>query len=113
MMVQSIISEKAFGYKSLPGTHYVKAMLTKLGGGNYIDCVKAYYGSKKKHIEEEIGDLLFAVTLLGYHYGVNAENALTLTNNKFIKRFKIIEKELKPGMKENDILKLWNKAKTR
>lgn len=53
MMVQNIISEEAFGYKSLPGSHYVKAMVRKLQGGNYLDCVKTYYDSKKEFIEEK------------------------------------------------------------
>ena len=38
---------------------------------------QAVKSKKKKHIEEEIGDLLFAVTLLGYHYGVNAAVSYT------------------------------------
>ncbi|MCO5248115.1 MAG: nucleoside triphosphate pyrophosphohydrolase [Chitinophagales bacterium] len=43
------------------------------------------------HIEEEAGDLLFAVINYTRHLGVDAERALELTNKKFIKRFQKME----------------------
>ena len=47
-----------------------------------------------KHIEEEIGDLLFTIANLARHFKIDPENALTKTNQKFIDRFHFIESEL-------------------
>ncbi len=40
---------------------------------------------------EEFGDLLFSLAQYGRHLGFNAEEALAAANNKFLKRFKMIE----------------------
>ena len=42
----------------------------------------------------EIGDLLFTLANLSRHLGENAENVLRKTNNKFLKRFQKMEKDL-------------------
>jgi ATP diphosphatase len=42
-------------------------------------------------IEDEIGDLLFAVANLARHHGVDPEAALRRTNAKFVRRFAAIE----------------------
>jgi len=71
-----------------------------------------------KHIEEEVGDLLFAVVNLARRLDVEPETALKRTNRKFRRRFRFIEDELKASgrslfdadLKEMD--DLWNRAKT-
>lgn len=47
----------------------------------------------KNKIEEELGDLLFALTNYARYVGVNPEDALEKTNKKFIKRFKFMESQ--------------------
>ncbi len=53
----------------------------------------------KTLIEMEYGDLLFSLINYGRFIGVNPENALEKTNQKFIKRFQIMEKLMKTDNK--------------
>lgn len=48
MMIQDRITREAFGYKTIPHPYYVRAMIKKLEGGNYLDCIKAFYDSSRK-----------------------------------------------------------------
>jgi len=52
---------------------------------------KACESGSKAEIEEELGDLLFAVVNVSRFYKVQPELALTATINKFIKRFEYVE----------------------
>ncbi len=45
---QDVVSQEAFGYASPPHPHYVRAMERKLQGGNYQECVMAFYDSAMK-----------------------------------------------------------------
>lgn len=71
----------------------------------------------KEAVEEEYGDLLFAVVNLGRHLGLTPEIALTKASDKFIKRFAKMENEAiekqqdiaAMSMEELDIL--WKNAK--
>lgn len=69
-------------------------------------------------VEEEIGDLLFAVTNLARHMKIDAEQALQSANRKFIRRFTYIERELSAQNKKpsesnlEEMDELWNKAKS-
>ena len=69
------------------------------------------------NMEKEFGDLLFSVINAARLYGVRADNALELTNNKFITRFNHIEQRaLDMGKKINELSlaemdALWNEAK--
>ncbi len=51
-------------------------------------------------VESEFGDLLFSLINYARFIGVNAEDALEKTNKKFIKRFQLMEKELKKDNKD-------------
>ncbi|MBN1463667.1 MAG: MazG family protein, partial [Paludibacteraceae bacterium] len=67
--------------------------------------------------EAEFGDVLFSIINAGRLYGINPENALERTNQKFIKRFNYLEKMTilkgkdlkKMTLEEMDVL--WNEAK--
>ncbi|SFH22109.1 ATP diphosphatase [Palleronia marisminoris] len=71
----------------------------------------------QEKIAEEMGDLLFAVTNLARHMGVDPETALRGTNEKFSRRFRFIEAALakagttpaQSNLTEMDAL--WNAAK--
>ena len=70
-------------------------------------------------IEDEVGDLLFAVTNLARHLGVDPEAALRGTNLKFERRFRAIETALQAqgrSLDEADLdemERLWVEAKSR
>lgn len=69
-------------------------------------------------IEEELGDLLFSITNFSRFIGINPENALRRTNEKFIKRFNYIEKQIEnSGRKISDVNldemdKYWEESKS-
>ncbi|MBQ3071352.1 MAG: nucleoside triphosphate pyrophosphohydrolase [Tidjanibacter sp.] len=68
-------------------------------------------------LEEEIGDLFFALINASRLYGVDPENALERTNKKFISRFQHIEKRAAEmgkslgDMTLNEMEALWQEAK--
>ena len=49
----------------------------------------------REHMEEELGDLLFTVAIIGYYTDINPEAALRFANEKFKRRFRHIEKGMK------------------
>jgi MazG family protein len=68
-------------------------------------------------IEDEFGDLFFSLINAARLYGVNPENALERTNQKFIRRFNYLEeKTIKRGidlkkMSLAEMDKIWEEAK--
>ena len=73
----------------------------------------------KKAVEDELGDLLFAVVNLCRHYKVDPALALHGTNAKFINRFEYIEKAVSSmgkqiSKEEFELMdRLWDEAKSR
>jgi len=73
--------------------------------------------NNKDLIEEESGDAIFGLVNLARFLGIPAEDALRKTNNKFINRFKMIEKELKKRGKTleesslDEMDEIWNAEK--
>ena len=71
----------------------------------------------RKHIEEEVGDLFFALVNLCRFLNVSAEDALRKGNQKFTRRFQAVEKELKQrgtNLEETSLTEMdeiWNSQK--
>ncbi len=71
----------------------------------------------KEKSEQELGDFLFAVINAARLYKLNPDNALEMTNQKFIRRFNYIEQHsIRAGKPLKDMTleemdALWNEAK--
>ena len=69
------------------------------------------------NLEKEFGDLFFSLVNASRLYGINPDNALELTNNKFRRRFNYVEeRSIGQGRSLRDISleemdALWNEAK--
>jgi uncharacterized protein YabN with tetrapyrrole methylase and pyrophosphatase domain len=69
-------------------------------------------------LEQEFGDLLFALVNYGRFLDINPEDALERTNRKFIRRFQYVEQGAKKSgkllhqmsLEEMDVF--WNEAKS-
>jgi ATP diphosphatase len=70
-----------------------------------------------ERVREELGDLLFAATNIARHLGVEPEAALKLTNRKFRRRFRHIERGLSARGRAleaatlEEMEELWQEAK--
>lgn len=70
-----------------------------------------------ERLQDEVGDLLFAVCNLARHLNVDPQHALQGTNNKFIQRFNYIEKQVSLKNKQltecslTELDLLWDQAK--
>ncbi|MBP5172582.1 MAG: nucleoside triphosphate pyrophosphohydrolase [Bacteroidales bacterium] len=77
----------------------------------------AVVGAEQNHMEEEFGDLLFAVINAARLHGIDPEAALNLACSKFRRRFNYLEsKTLKAGRKLTDMTlaemdEIWDEAK--
>jgi len=71
----------------------------------------------REELENEVGDVFFALVNYSRFLGINPENALRMTNEKFIRRFNYIEKKInESGRNINDsnleeMDKYWEESK--
>ena len=75
---------------------------------------EACEGTDREHIEEEMGDILFALVNLARWNKLDAEQSLLKANKKFIKRFKKMEELAVKPLEEYSFQEfdaLWNQAK--
>jgi tetrapyrrole methylase family protein / MazG family protein len=67
--------------------------------------------------EEEFGDILFVLACVAEHYGLDSEQALRMANQKFRKRFGLMEgyaREAERDLKDmtiDEMNELWDRAK--
>ena len=72
---------------------------------------------QKNEIFDEIGDILFSLANLSRHFDVNPEIALREANQKFMRRFRFVEKKIKKEDKElgqvdlEEMERIWEEAK--
>ena len=79
-----------------------------------LEVKEAVLEGDSDHIEEELGDLMFAVVNLTRHYGVDADMALRKANLKFEKRFRYVESKATKPLNDcslDELECLWNSAK--
>lgn len=75
---------------------------------------EAVQGNDKEHMEEEMGDILFAIVNLARWNKIDAEQALLKANKKFIARFRKMEELAEKPLEEYDFREydiLWKRAK--
>lgn len=78
---------------------------------------QALQGEDRHKMEEELGDVFFTLVNISRLVKIDAENALTMTTNKFLRRFSYIDNQLnstgksleKTSLEEMD--RLWDEAK--
>ena len=81
------------------------------------ELLKAIESKKQNDIEEEMGDLFFSIINYARFLNVDAENALELTNKKFMRRFNEMEsRAIADGKNLHDMTleemdKMWNAIK--
>ena len=83
------------------------------------ECVKSEFrefdeAKTQEHKEEEFGDILFALVNLARWNKIDAEQALNVANEKFIKRFKKMEELTKKPLEQlsfDEWEELWASAK--
>jgi Protein containing tetrapyrrole methyltransferase domain and MazG-like (predicted pyrophosphatase) domain len=82
-----------------------------------MELLEAVNAGDASHIEEEAGDLFFSVINYVRFLNVDAENALELTNKKFIKRFTRMEEAASnnghnlTNMSLQEMDAMWNEIK--
>ncbi len=121
-----VLEVKAKVYEELEevdqATAYVQAE-QKISANNgeqskpFVQSCPQQVNEAQLHLEEEIGDLLFAVVNLARHLGVDPCVALARTNAKFCRRFGAVEKNMKAAgipMDANHLAQMdsfWEEAK--
>ena len=81
------------------------------------ELMQAIQGGNKEEIEEELGDVYFSWINFARFIHVDPENALELTNKKFIKRFTLMEESAKAQQKNmidmslEELDNMWNDIK--
>jgi ATP diphosphatase len=97
----------------------VNEFLQEVVTANPPGTTKELQPQERARMAEEFGDLLFSLAQYSRHLGINAEEALTAANQKFLKRFQSVEsfaeaetgKRSIAGLSAEKMEELWQKAK--
>ena len=74
--------------------------------------------NNKVNCQEELGDLLFSLVNLSRHLQIDASEAISHANHKFVKRFRLMEEEISKNEKKienlspDELEKFWVKIKS-
>ena len=88
--MQKLAARVGFDWSDVSGA--LKKLAEEIG-----ELQEAIAAKNRKHIVEEIGDLLFSVVNVARFVKVDPAYALELTNAKFIRRFRAVEDEIVAG----------------
>jgi tetrapyrrole methylase family protein/MazG family protein len=90
--VQRRAAGRGFDWAELAGAvDKVREELAELEAASRVHEGEDREGAAKDALEEEVGDVLFAVTALARKLGVDAESALRSTVRKFVRRYHSME----------------------
>lgn len=108
--IQSKAKKAGFDWDDISGAY--EAL-----GKEIEELKEAEKSGDENKITDELGDVLFSVVNISRFFGVDSEEALTKSNNKFIERYLIVERlarEREIDMQSSSIEeldKLWDEAK--
>ena len=88
--MQKLAARVGFDWSDISGVF--KKLAEEIG-----ELQEAIAAKSRKHVVEEIGDLLFSVVNVARFMKVDPAYALELTNAKFIRRFRAVEDEIVAG----------------
>lgn len=108
--IQKTVAQVGFDWPDIPPVvEKIKEELTEVE--------EAISSGDQVHVEEEIGDLLFAVVNLARHAGVKSETSLMAANQKFTRRFMQVEalitenNQVISDLTLDDLDELWSQVK--
>lgn len=108
--IQSKASKVGFDWDNIDGA------LSKFKE-EYFEFIDELEKNDMENAKREFGDLMFALVKIGRFLSIDSEEALNITNQKFISRFKYVEESLHNEGKNfgeaslEHLEKLWNNAK--
>jgi len=108
--VQEKVASVGFDFKDTAGS--IKKVFEE-----YDEFQESLIKKDKSKIEEEFGDILFSLINYSRHIGLDPNESLKLSTNKFINRFKKLEKlvgdkKMKiDKMNESELILLWEDVK--
>lgn len=108
--ISGIAANVGFDWPTLEGI--LKKCVEEIG--ELKDAVNTKSGEE---IFKEFGDILFALSNLGRHLGLDPEEALAESTRRFVQRFRLVEEQVKKSRRKwkdftlEELDEMWEKAK--